>query len=770
MDYSPEALEAQLHGDVSLLVVVDVRGKVVRAELEQGDPVFEQVALEAARRLVFEPAYKDGSPVQVSTRVYFHFAPPVDFDDTPGLEIVVHADHPDRSDTRARTTLDEEDLEERAGEDLAATVTEVPGVRMAGGGTDAAKPIIRGHHERRLLVLNDGVRHESQKWGPDHAPEIDPFSAGSISVIRGAAGTRYGPDAIGGVILVEPPPLRSEAGVQGKLLTAYNSNGRRPYSAFRVDTRVQGRAFYSNRGQCGGRREACQHPTTCSATPASRVWNLGGAVAKEWDGGRLTATFHHHDFLAGIFYGVVNATPDEFFGQLERDRPISADLWETSYEIDRPYQAVTHDVGTVKTEWAGDWGSFEAIYAFQINLREEFEQVRDDITGPQFDFTLRTHSVDTFYQHPEVALSWGELEGGVGLQGTFQENVYRGLPLIPNFRGFSGGVFAYERLLLNRVDLEAGARVDGLSRAAYLRDSDYENHVRRDTLDESACESLSSGERYRCPADYLAGSFSLGALAHVVPEHFDLKLDFSTATRFPNVDELYLLGHAQSFPVYANGFPDLGTETVWNGSLTGGVRLDWLEAEVSGYAQVIEDYIYFSPVINDSGTPKVETTIRGAYPGWDFRPIDARFAGVDGALSLGPEAPLGLQVIGGLVRGQDEATGKELVGTPADYLSIEFVGRAPSLGWVSELEAEICLGFVAAQSRVDPLLDFAPPPPGYALWGAGLSAEVGHKRPLRIGVDAHNLLNTRYRDYNSLIRYYADQPGRDIRVRAGMDF
>ncbi len=44
--------------------------------------------------------------------------------------------------------------------------------------------------------------------GPDSLPmeatEIDPFSAGSISVIRGAAGARYGPDAIGGVILVEP--------------------------------------------------------------------------------------------------------------------------------------------------------------------------------------------------------------------------------------------------------------------------------------------------------------------------------------------------------------------------------------------------------------------------------------------------------------------------------------------------------------------------------------------------------------------------------------
>ena len=282
--------------------------------------------------------------------------------------------------------------------------------------------------------------------------------------------------------------------------------------------------------------------------------------------------------------------------------------------------------------------------------------------------------------------------------------------------------------------------------------------------------AVSDGQRYRCPADYLAGSVSLGGLAHLVPERWDLKLDLSTATRFPNVDELYLLGHAPTFPVYANGFPELGTETVWNGSLTSGLRVAWLEAEVSGYAQFIEDYIYFSPVINDSGNPKVETTIRGAYPGWDFRPVDAQFLGVDGSVDLGPEVPLGLRALGGLVRSVDVATRHQLVGTPADYLKLSVIGRAPSLGTVEGLQAEVCVEWVASQSRVDPALDFAPPPPGYTLLGAGLSTDVGRKHPIRIGVDAHNLLNARYRDYSSLIRYYADQPGRDIRFRAGMDF
>jgi outer membrane receptor protein involved in Fe transport len=51
-----------------------------------------------------------------------------------------------------------------------------------------------------------------------------------------------------------------------------------------------------------------------------------------------------------------------------------------------------------------------------------------------------------------------------------------------------------------------------------------------------------------------------------------------------------------------------------------------------------------------------------------------------------------------------------------------------------------------------------------------MDAEIGRRQPVRVGVIAHNLLNTAYRDYTSLLRYYADQPGRDVRVRIGMNF
>ena len=211
--YPAEALDNNSHEDVSVLVTVGVDGLPKKLEYESGSELFRASALDAAAKLRFEPATHNGAPVVATTRVYFHFTPPALNNSSMGSGIVVHSESPDAEELHSRTTLSEQAIDAEAGNDLSQILNILPGVQKAGSSTSSSKSLIRGHTERRLLILNDGIRHESQKWGPDHALEIDPFSAGEISVIRGAPGARYGPDAMGGVILVIPPEMRSQAGV-----------------------------------------------------------------------------------------------------------------------------------------------------------------------------------------------------------------------------------------------------------------------------------------------------------------------------------------------------------------------------------------------------------------------------------------------------------------------------------------------------------------------------------------------------------------------------
>jgi iron complex outermembrane receptor protein len=78
---------------------------------------------------------------------------------------------------------------------------------------------------------------------------------------------------------------------------------------------------------------------------------------------------------------------------------------------------------------------------------------------------------------------------------------------------------------------------------------------------------------------------------------------------------------------------------------------------------------------------------------------------------------------------------------------------------------------VAAQTRSDPSSDFAPPPPGYTLWNASASTETDLLGlPVQVGLEGRNLLNTRFRDPMSLMRFFADQPGRELWLRLAVRF
>jgi len=111
------------------------------------------------------------------------------------------------------------------GGSLMQSLEKLPGVKTIGIGSGGSKPLIRGLGFNQVVVIENGVRHEGQQWGADHALEIDQFAAGRVEVIKGPSAFLYGSEAIGGAIDIKPAALPVAGSAGGAVdLTAKSNN------------------------------------------------------------------------------------------------------------------------------------------------------------------------------------------------------------------------------------------------------------------------------------------------------------------------------------------------------------------------------------------------------------------------------------------------------------------------------------------------------------------------------------------------------------------
>jgi iron complex outermembrane recepter protein len=722
-------------------------------------------------------------------------------------EVVVTGRQSRQAIRRALTTsvavIDAAALARTRGRSLADTVADVPGVTTIQSGPQQAKPVVRGVWGRRLVTLTDGVRHESQEWGLDHPPEIDPHAAGSITVVKGAAGVRYGADAIGGVIVVEPPALRLDPGLSGEVFFGGVSNGLRGEMGGRVDLVLPQLPGLSLRLEGNTARGASvSSPTYVLGNTGSAIDNVGAIASFRtlvWERAlNATLTFRHHQSDLGICYCLKVTTPEGLRERLQAGPPPGAAQWTTTYAIDRPRQFVKHSLAVGRVELDLDVGALVASYAFQQDDREEFDQVRRAVQGPQYSFLLQTHAVDAVFSHRRARLGPWSLHGELGLHGDAQLHAYEGLLLIPNYRRFSGGVFGLERAVLKDLfglgvfEVVGGVRADGLAMTSFLNERAYASQVRRGRLGADACavEPGTDGgfDLARCDTLLPATSVSLGSRLTMPlwpsaepTDTVSLQVDLSSASRFPDVDELYLSGPAPSFPVFGLGSAGLGTERTWQLSLGAELSTSMVRLEASAFASRVNDFIAFGPERGPDGRPVVDVIASGAYPRYSTRAIEAMMSGADAGVVLFPRALVALAAQGAMVRGRDLTGGGALPFLPPDQVRAELrvqpdhetiQGLSPTLAGVVH-EASLTTGvvLVATQTRTDAGSDFAPPPPGYALWNAALTTELRlGGLPLQLGLEGRNLLDTQYRDAMSLMRFFADQPGREVWLRLAVRF
>ncbi|RYY57641.1 MAG: TonB-dependent receptor [Chitinophagaceae bacterium] len=637
-------------------------------------------------------------------------------------------------------------LEETKGLSLAEALSKINGVTMLQMGTNIAKPVIHGLHSSRILTINNGVRQEGQQWGNEHAPEIDPFIADKLTVIKGVDELRYGSDAIGGVMLIQPRPLRSRPGYNLEVNTGYFTNNRQYYLSAIYEQQLKKLPAFTYRLQGTYKKGAN------AATPDYRLNNTGSeeknfSVTLAWKKQHFTTELFYSLFStqAGIFIGSHIGNFADLEKAIAADRPDEVYLGQDTYRIGRPYQDVTHQLLKSKSQWLLPKGKLNFQIAGQFNNRKEYDVTRSSSnTRPQLNLSISTFSEDLNWEHkPQHGFS-----GVVGLAAMQQDNAYAGRYLIPNYRAYTYGAYAIEKWERHAWELQAGLRYDykTISTDRMLQGAD--TTFAQNSFDFST----------------YAASFNTG---YRISERWKVNLNLSLSTRAPYVNELLIYGIHHGTATFEIGDINFKAEQAFNTGISTGYhnRKGTLVVDLDFYHNRINDFIYQQPVPDEP-----VLTIAGAFRRTEYRQADATLTGMDASVLVKPMKDIEWTSRASILRARNRQLDDWLILMPSDRISTEVLYRLPVKGRMTDTYLSGEIQQVFRQTRVpgdkNGPQDYKAAPDGYALVNLNASTTIGFgNTPVSFSVGVRNLFDRSYRDYMDAMRYFADAMGRNISFR-----
>jgi iron complex outermembrane receptor protein len=661
------------------------------------------------------------------------------------VEITAH--RTDAPASQPLTTISGSELFQTRGNNLAESLKGLTGVTSLQTGSSISKPVIHGMHSNRVLIMNNGVRQEGQQWGSEHAPEIDPFVATRLSVVKGAAGVRYGSDAIGGVVLIESEELPFNKPLSGEVNLAGFTNGRQGVSSATLQGGIKGLTGFGWRAQGTLKRGGnIRTPNYHLDNTGLSEKNFSLSAGYRHKGFGIDLFYSRFDTQLGIFSGSHIGSLTDLLNVIKNGEPLIKSGF--TYDIARPNQNVQHQLIKAETHYHfKDGNRLQWTIAQQLNDRNEFDLhgPRNDsiaaLNRPELTFKLNTLINDMVWDHKPIA---GKISGQIGVSSLYQYNLMRGRPLIPNFNQFNIGLFWIERYAKNGWELETGLRYD-------YRTLSTHRIVRKEKVSTDFTFSNFSG--------------TIGATKSI-SQTLSAKLNVGTAWRAPNVSELFSDGVHHGAAAFEKGDSTLAQEKAINTIASVKYTTSKLTVELGGYYNYISDYIYLQP------QPEPMLTIRGAFPYFKYTQTNAVFRGID--LSVDWELLKNLTLSSKLsyLNVYDKGNDNYLVMIPPNRWDNQMKYQIPALGQLKNVFISAGNLSVAKQKRAPENGDFAPPPKAYSLWNlqAGSSIPVSEKNEVEISISVQNLFNTAYRDYLNRFRYYADDMGRQISLRLRWKF
>lgn len=692
-------------------------------------------------------------------------------------EVKVDGNKQNKTSSSQEETITKNIIEKYSSGSLGDALKEITGVSSLNTGSTIVKPIIQGLNGSRVLIMNNGVRMQDMEWGDEHAPNVDINTAGSVTVVKGAGALKYGGDAIGGVIIMEPSKAPIKDTLQGKTVLTGASNGRGGAISSEIIKAYESGWFLKAQGTLKrfGDVEAPDYILSNTGVFEKGISASFGVnkFTYGWD-----AYYSYYANEIGVLEASHIGNVDDLIESINSGEPSV--IRDFTYDIENPKQDVTHHLGRLRYfkrfEKLGKWTT---QYDFQLNQRLEFDIRRSDELSkkPSVDLELTTHTITSDFKID----SNSDYTINFGIMGRYQENfadpsngVRR---LIPDYDKYDAGAFITAEYDINEnLVVDAGLRYDYnyIDSKKFYRKTRWEERGYNVDFNDLIIAEEGSQWLTNPVFDYHNISTTVG-LQHTFKEDYELRFNYALAQRAPNPSELFSDGLHHSAARIELGDLRIDQETSNKFSLSLQKNSDIWGWEVAPYVNLINDYILLEPT-------DVLLSLRGAFPVWEYRATDAQLLGLDAKLYYQWYNNWKTDHSFSIVKGKEVKNDTPLINMPAPNISNSITFQKEEwLGLNISLQSQYHFRqnefppnievFSINQDR-DVLLEINTPPPAYHLLNATADIAIPFfkQNELKVGLTLNNITNKNYRNYLNRQRYFADDVGRNFLLRLTINY
>ena len=683
-----------------------------------------------------------------------------------------------KSESSNEQVLKSATIEKFSNQTLGEALKEVSGVSILKTGSTIVKPVINGLHSNRVPIINNNVRLEDQQWGTEHAPNFDINAAGKITVIKGASALQYGGDAIGGIVVIEPEVIKKDTLV-GKTILNLASNG---MGGSLSSSLQKGNRYGWSWNALGtfkylGDRET---PDYVLSNSGNREQNFSGGIRYAQEKYNFNAMYSFYNAQIGIIKASHIGNVNDLYNSINNQQPSVIEPF--TYSIDAPKQEVQHHLAKLNYQrWLSENTSIDFQYAFQFNNRLEFDVRRNDenTNKAALDLQLATH---TFLADYKTNIGNWRLKSGLnlGYQNNFANPKTGVRPLIPSYEKLDAGLYGIAVYKFdNATSLESGIRYDFSTIEAtkyYLKsrwtERGYDAEFSHFIVGEEGNQWLT-----KPTFDYHNFTANIGFRKQFHHE-MEWLVNVSLASRNPNPSELFSDGLHHSTGQIELGDLRLEKEQAYKFNTT--FKKDWksFQLQLNPFINRILNFIYLQPT-------GFETTIRGAFPVWEFKQTEALLTGFDvntnWEISNRFSHELGLAY----VNGQNLSTDEYLIDMPPFVINNKIQYKNESwFNFVGELKSEVVFrqnqfpnynfetNIVVDDALTPVLVDISSPPKGYHLlhFYSEMTFKINKKNSLTTSFSVQNIMNTTYRDYLNRQRFFVDEMGRNVQIQLKFNY